>query len=112
MMAGAQPPHAALPPWLRAGRSRLTVQIIAKPGAARRGLVRVGPDALVIALGAPAHRGKANRELIDFIAKAAGLPCSAVSVERGAGARHKLVAIETQSPAAVAAGILRLGAGG
>lgn len=110
MSVGAEP-HAALPQWLRAARSRVTIQIFAKPGAARRKIIRAGPDALVVALRAPAERGEANQELIDFIAEVAGVPRSVVSIERGVGARHKLVAIETANPAAVAAGIVRLGAG-
>ncbi len=57
---------------------------------------------LVVALNAPPDKGKANEELIDFLARMVGVPRSAVAIVRGASARKKLLRIATESPNAVA----------
>lgn len=51
-------------------------------------------DVLVVRLKAPPVDGKANDALVRLIAEALGLPRAAVSVDRGATARTKLLAIE------------------
>ena len=69
------------------------VRVRARPGSSRRGVIRVNPDALVIGLHAPAQAGRANDELIELLARAAGIPRSAVAIVRGASIRDKLIAI-------------------
>ena len=90
------------PPWLRIGPGHVTIQVSARPGAGRQRIVRADARGLVIALTAPPERGKANEELIDFLAGLAGVPRSAVAIVRGASARLKWVQIATPIPETVA----------
>ena len=55
-----------------------------------------------MALNAPPDKGKANAELIDFLARLIGVPRSAVTIVRGASARQKLLRITTETPDVVA----------
>ena len=57
----------------------------------------------MIGLVSAPERGRANRELIEFIAEIAGVPTSAVSIIKGAGACRKVIQIETAVPHTLAA---------
>jgi uncharacterized protein len=91
----------ASPPWILAARGGVILRIFAKPGASRQGILRTDPRGLVIALNSPPDQGRANDELIAFIATILGLPRSALELTRGAGSRHKSLRISTAEPAAV-----------
>ncbi|HXR25034.1 MAG TPA: DUF167 domain-containing protein [Candidatus Binataceae bacterium] len=80
----------------------MTVQVSARPGAGRQRIVRADHRGLVVALNSPPERGKANEELIDFLAGLIGVPRSALAIVRGASARLKLVQIVTAAPETVA----------
>jgi len=80
----------------------VTVRIRARPGAGRRRIVGADDRGLVVALNAPPEKGKANEELIDFLAGLIGVPRSALAIVRGASARLKLVEIVTAAPETVA----------
>lgn len=73
---------------------RLTVV----PGAQRTQVVGLYGDRLKIRLAAPPEKGAANRELIDFLARALGLPKSSLKLTVGAQSRHKMVAVSDLSP--------------
>ncbi|MDT8391595.1 MAG: DUF167 family protein [Lentisphaeria bacterium] len=81
------------PPWLiplgEASRLRLRVQ----PGASRSEVSGVYGDWLKVRVAAPPVDGAANREVIRFFAKLFKLPKSAVILERGQGARAKLIKV-------------------
>jgi uncharacterized protein len=98
-MSGAARP-AQYPSWLQVSASAISVRVRAKPGSSRRGVIRVDPDALVIGLHSPAQAGRANDELIELLASAAGVPRSAATIVRGAGNRDKLIAITARDAAA------------
>ena len=49
---------------------------------------------LRVRLAAPAHEGKANAELVRFLAAQLQVPRSAVSLVAGASARRKLVRVD------------------
>jgi uncharacterized protein len=89
------------PRWLRVGAAFVTLEVMARPGSSRRGVVATRPEAVAIALHSPPHGGKANDELREIIADLAGVARSAVTIERGAGARHKLVRVQSADPAAL-----------
>ena len=91
----APPAH---PSWIRISPSRVSIDILARPGASRSEMLRHDPRGLVIALAAPPDRGKANAELIELLARMLDVPRSAVSVIRGASARHKTVQISFGDP--------------
>jgi len=57
---------------------------------------------LVVALNAPPEKGKANEELIDFLAVSIGISRSAIAIARGSRARLKLIQIAAAAPEAVA----------
>jgi uncharacterized protein YggU (UPF0235/DUF167 family) len=54
----------------------------------------VADGRLRLKLAAPAHEGKANAELVRFLAGVLEVPKSAVTLAAGAGARRKLVRVE------------------
>jgi uncharacterized protein len=90
------------PPWLKIGPNFVTIEIIARPGSQRRGLLRAEPRGLVIAIASPAEKGKANAELMATIADIAGVARGEVSILRGANARTKVVRIATAQPSEIA----------
>jgi len=73
---------------------RLTVV----PGAQRTQVVGLYGDRLKIRLAAPPEKGAANRELVDFLARALGLPKSSLKLTVGAQSRSKVVAVADLSP--------------
>ncbi|MGH7933307.1 MAG: DUF167 domain-containing protein [Candidatus Binataceae bacterium] len=79
------------------------MRIAATPGTGRRQIVTLTPQGLVVALNAPPEKRKANDEVIDFIARAARVSRTAVTIAHGAGSRHKTLRIATGEPAALAA---------
>lgn len=97
------------PSWIRIGRESVTVDIRARPGAGRNEVRRADRFGLVIAIAAPAEKGKANDELVRILARLAGVARNDVSVIRGVKARIKSVRIATKEPRAVAGRFLALG---
>ncbi len=59
---------------------------------------------VILAIAAPPVEGKANDEVVRFLARALGLPKSSVSIERGASARIKLVSLPDGTSLAPLAG--------
>jgi len=90
----------------------VTIQVSARPGAGHQRIVRADHRGLVVALNAPPEKGKANEELIDFLAGLIGVPRSAVAIVRGTSARNKLVQIATSTPETIADRIRSLAASG
>lgn len=89
--------------WIRLGDVYLTVEIDARPGNRKRGLLKTLPSGPVIGLVSAPEKGRANRELIEFLAEAAAVPASAVSIIKGQNARKKVLRVETSAPQVVAA---------
>jgi uncharacterized protein (TIGR00251 family) len=61
----------------------------------------VGEAAIAIKLQAPPVDGAANAALVRFVAKRLGVPASAVQLLRGHTSRHKQIAVEGWTAAAV-----------
>ncbi len=99
---------SAAPRWLEVRTDAVTVRVRAKPGSSRRGIIRVAEDALVIGLNSPPEKGRANDELIEILARLAGVPRSALAIVRGAGGREKLIAIGAREPGAISARLIGL----
>lgn len=91
------------PAWLSADAVSVTLRVMARPGASRLGLLRVDPRGLVIGVAAAPERGKANAELIETVARMAGVARSAVEMVAGAAARRKSLRITCADPGAIAA---------
>jgi uncharacterized protein (TIGR00251 family) len=54
-------------------------------------------ETLKVRVAAPPERGKANAELIRFLAAEFGVPAGAVEIAAGAGAQAKLVRIRLRA---------------
>ncbi len=84
--------------WLREegedGAVALVLTLHVQPGAKRTEAVGAHGDALKIRLAAPPVDGKANAELLRFLAAAFGVPRRAVTLLRGETTRQKTVRIE------------------
>ena len=88
-------------PFFRPDAGGITVTLKVQPKASRdaiQGAVET-PDgwALKVAVTAPPDKGKANAAIEQVIAKALGLPKSAVSVEKGETQRIKTVRISADA---------------
>ncbi len=82
------------PPWLRADGAGSVLRLHVQPGARRSEVVGAHGEALKIRLAAPPVDGKANGELLRFLAERLGLPHSAVQLRSGAASRQKQVSVE------------------
>ncbi len=73
----------------------MTARLILRvtPNASRDEVKAVSTDLVEIRLRAPAVEGRANRALIEFLAAKLGVRPRAVSLERGATSRLKVVAV-------------------
>jgi uncharacterized protein len=89
--------------WLTLGGDRVTIEIVARPGASRAGIVRLDPRGLIIALNAAPEKGKANDELIEYLARELKVARSAIAIIRGETSRRKTVRIEPCDAVAIAA---------
>lgn len=67
----------------------LSLKVI--PNAAETEIVGVAGDMLKIRVQAPPEKGKANAELVAFLASRLGVPKTAVEIVRGRGSSRKLI---------------------
>lgn len=81
----------------------MTIRVVARPGSSRVGVLRVDSRGLLIGVGAAPERGRANAELIETVARMAGVRRSTVEVVTGSTARQKSVRILTTDAAGLAA---------
>ncbi len=77
------------------------VQVRAQPGAKRTEVMGLHGDAVKIRVHAPPVDGKANDELLRFLAEACGVPRARVELLKGASSRSKSFLIRGASPADV-----------
>ena len=84
----------------------MDISIRLQPRARRDEVVGERAGAVVIRVIAPPVDGKANAALCAFIARAAGVPPSRVSVVRGQTSRDKVVRVEDVSESFLRAALL------
>jgi uncharacterized protein len=72
----------------------VTLQLKAKPGSSRSGLVQEADGTWTAWLKSPPVDGKANAELVALVAQHFGCAKSSVSVHSGAGSRFKRVRVD------------------
>jgi uncharacterized protein len=82
------------PRWARHTDQGWVLTIRVQPGARQSEVSGPYGDALRIRVAAPATDGRANAELIDFLAATLGVPRSAVVLQRGHSSRDKVVLVE------------------
>ncbi len=80
----------------------VVIEITARPGASRRGVIGVTGERLVIGVHSGPQKGKANEELIEYLAGEMRVPRSALMIVRGETARRKTIRIVTHEPVKVA----------
>lgn len=75
-----------------------TLRLRVTPGAKQSGWKGALPDGRrKVAIAAPPVDGRANDALVEFVARALGLPRRAVRVAHGAGGRDKVVEVDLDS---------------
>jgi len=87
--------------WLSSDSNSVTIHVVARPGASRRRIVGIDPRGIVVALNSPPEKGRANDELIDFLARIASVRRSAITIVRGDRSRHKTIRMTVRDPAKV-----------
>ncbi|MFT3777147.1 MAG: DUF167 domain-containing protein [Ottowia sp.] len=81
----------------------LKLPVHATPGAKRTEAAGAYAGALRVRLGAPPVDGKANAALIDWAARAFGVPKARVELLHGAAGRQKTLGVRFDDAAALAA---------
>lgn len=81
-------------PAIRESAGGLVIPIAARPGQPRSAVLGVHGEALKVSVAAPPEKGKANDELVRFLAKALGLSRAQVTLVAGQGSRDKAVRLE------------------
>jgi len=96
--------------WFRWEGSLLFLQLHIQPGAKQNLIVGLHGDRLKVKIHAPPVDGKANAELINYLAQSFATSKSAVSVSQGALGRDKTLCIATVKqlpPVLVALGLTK-----
>ncbi len=73
---------------------RISVKVKIRPGAGINKILGVRNGELVIKIKAPAEKGKANKELISFLAGSTGISRSAILIRSGKLSRHKVIYLD------------------
>ena len=87
--------------WIRSSSGRILVEVKVLPGAPRSLVDGLRDGALLVRVAAPPEKGKANEELLACLAKALGLPKSAVQLVSGLGSRRKRVSMPAEAEQAI-----------
>ena len=106
--SGKGNPPPADSPWMRVSIDEVVIEVTARPGASRRGVIGVSGDRLVIAINSRPNKGKANDELIEYLAREMRVPRSALLIVRGETSRRKTIRVVTHEPARVATRLRKL----
>jgi hypothetical protein len=85
-------------PWARRTATGWTLTVRVQPGAPTSAVVGPLGDAVKIRVAAPADDGKANAELVRFLATHLGVPARSVEIIRGHHNRTKVVEVTTAPP--------------
>jgi len=96
--------------WFHSEENAVVLQVHIQPGARLNGFVGLHGERLKLKIHAPPVDGKANAELIEYMANSFGTPKSAVTIVQGTLGRSKTIRIvnATQVPAALESLGLRL----
>ncbi|MFZ2087482.1 MAG: DUF167 domain-containing protein [Desulfobaccales bacterium] len=74
------------------------VKIHVVPGARRTTVAGLHGDRLKVKVAAPPEKGRANEELLAFLARSLQVPLKALQLTSGASSRAKVVAVHDLSP--------------
>ncbi|RHN82828.1 hypothetical protein MtrunA17_Chr1g0213961 [Medicago truncatula] len=93
--AETNPQDAPVPPCistLEGGLVQLAIEV--EDRAHRSAITRVNADDVRVTVAAPAARGEANNELLEFMGKVLGLRLSQMTLQRGWNNKSKLLVVE------------------
>jgi hypothetical protein len=79
----------------------LTIDLYVQPKSSRTRITGLHDGSIKLAITAPPVEGKANTQVIAFIAKLFKIPKSAVTIQSGQQGRHKKIGIAGISPAEI-----------
>jgi uncharacterized protein (TIGR00251 family) len=81
---------------LSANRETQTIRLAVKvtPNTGRNEVTGFKEDVLQVRIAAPPEKGKANKELVDFLSDKLGVKKSSITITRGPTSRNKVLAIE------------------
>jgi uncharacterized protein (TIGR00251 family) len=81
---------------LSANRETQTIRLAVKvtPNTGRNEVTGFKEDVLQVRIAAPPEKGKANKELVDFLSDKLGVKKSSITITRGLTSRNKVLAIE------------------
>lgn len=96
--------------WLRVTAGAVDVQVRVVPRASRSRIAGEIGDRLKIQVCAPPVEGEANREVLELIARSAGLAPRQASLVAGLTGRAKTIRLECEDSASVAARLEKLAA--
>ena len=80
--------------WRRDDGDALILTLHVQPGAQRTEVAGTHGEALKVRVKAPQAEGKANAELMRYLARAFGVPARQVTLVRGDSSRYKVLRIE------------------
>lgn len=80
-------------PWLNAQDNKLILQVKVKPSAKENKILLDSAGCLQINLQASPQEGKANKMLIQYLAKSLSITQKQITILQGATSRRKLIAI-------------------
>jgi len=89
-------------PCMRVSVDEVIIEVSARPGASRCGVLGLSGERLAIGVNSRPEKGKANDELIEYLARAMRVPRAALLIVRGETSRRKTIRIVTHEPAKVA----------
>ncbi|MBR3087150.1 MAG: YggU family protein [Kiritimatiellae bacterium] len=84
--------QSGAPAWFEQTRDGVVVNVKAVPRSSRAGIDGLyGDDAVKVRIKSAPVDGRANRELVETLAKSFGLPKSSVEILGGATSKHKRI---------------------
>lgn len=84
------------PEWLDGSPGAWRIRVAAQPGAPRNEIVGEHDRCLKIRIAAPPVEGRANDEILRFLAERLDVPRRALRLVSGAGTRRKAFALDAQ----------------
>jgi len=91
--------------YVREQAGGVSIDVLVSPRSSRRRLGPVHGDRIKVAVTAPPVDGAANKAVVEVIARALGVPRSAVEVTAGHSSRRKTVRVAGATAAQVEAAI-------
>lgn len=79
----------------------ISIPVHVQPNARRNEVLGFEDGVLRVRIAAPPVKGKANKELVDFLSKLLGVSKGSITIEKGLTSRRKVIAIYGLSQAKI-----------